>query len=162
MPAPRPRHPKPKIAYSPRHARAMPAPRPRHCPVPPGRASCAHFCHFGGKCSGNGISVNGWEASGNVPADAYAAISCRRAGVWDSCTSWLARCGGARWIAIRHMAACCHVPSVLSRGMCGSFGESQPTSSSCPLPPPPSAVGECSSLCTTRSNQVLLGHGEKQ
>eukprot|EP00661_Eupelagonemidae_sp_cell13_P024745 gene24745-biopygen4436 len=26
MPAPRPRHPNPKMAYSPRHARAMPAP----------------------------------------------------------------------------------------------------------------------------------------
>eukprot|EP00661_Eupelagonemidae_sp_cell13_P004313 gene4313-biopygen14474 len=43
MPAPRPRHarstpapPKPKNAYSPRHACAMPAPRPRHLPVPPG------------------------------------------------------------------------------------------------------------------------------
>eukprot|EP00661_Eupelagonemidae_sp_cell13_P013869 gene13869-biopygen5064 len=36
MPAPRPHHPKPKIACSPRHARAMPVPRPRHCPVPPG------------------------------------------------------------------------------------------------------------------------------
>eukprot|EP00661_Eupelagonemidae_sp_cell13_P017444 gene17444-biopygen23346 len=36
MPAPRPRHPKLKNAYSPRHARAMPAPRPRQCPVPPG------------------------------------------------------------------------------------------------------------------------------
>eukprot|EP00661_Eupelagonemidae_sp_cell13_P013317 gene13317-biopygen8012 len=35
MPAPHPRQPKPKIAYSPRHARAMPAPRPRHCTVPP-------------------------------------------------------------------------------------------------------------------------------
>eukprot|EP00661_Eupelagonemidae_sp_cell13_P005788 gene5789-biopygen2782 len=35
MPAPRPRHLSQKIAYSPRHARAMPAPRPRHCPVTP-------------------------------------------------------------------------------------------------------------------------------
>eukprot|EP00661_Eupelagonemidae_sp_cell13_P020986 gene20986-biopygen1075 len=25
-----------KIAYNPRHVRAMPAPRPRQCPVPPG------------------------------------------------------------------------------------------------------------------------------
>eukprot|EP00661_Eupelagonemidae_sp_cell13_P004672 gene4672-biopygen957 len=32
MPAPRPRHPKPKDAYCPRHARAMPAPRPCHIP----------------------------------------------------------------------------------------------------------------------------------
>eukprot|EP00661_Eupelagonemidae_sp_cell13_P010943 gene10943-biopygen13890 len=35
IPAPCPRHPSHKVAYSARHARAMPAPRPRHCPCDP-------------------------------------------------------------------------------------------------------------------------------
>eukprot|EP00661_Eupelagonemidae_sp_cell13_P013755 gene13755-biopygen12575 len=50
MPAPRPRHPKPQISHSPRHARATPAPRPRHCPVPPGvRTAGSKRPHGGGK-----------------------------------------------------------------------------------------------------------------
>eukprot|EP00661_Eupelagonemidae_sp_cell13_P019654 gene19654-biopygen19061 len=45
MPAPRPRHPSQKVAYSPRHARAMPATRPRHCPVTPGGGGWHLRCH---------------------------------------------------------------------------------------------------------------------
>eukprot|EP00661_Eupelagonemidae_sp_cell13_P010197 gene10197-biopygen221 len=56
MPAPRPRHPKPKIAYSPRHARAMPAPRPRHCPVTPGITG-----HWRGH--GAGVARAAWAAA---------------------------------------------------------------------------------------------------
>eukprot|EP00661_Eupelagonemidae_sp_cell13_P020317 gene20317-biopygen2561 len=50
MPAPRPRHSCPIVAYSPCHARAMPAPRPRHLPVPLGLTRGSpqmdhHVCH---------------------------------------------------------------------------------------------------------------------